>query len=54
MPSEAANLAVRSTRRDACSSYESGTSSEPQPRLPLSIGDGELAETADCRRIQFP
>ena len=36
------------TRPDACSIYESGTIGAKPAELPLSIGDGELAETADA------
>ena len=38
----------RRTRRTACSIYESGTIGAKPRNLPLSIGDGELAETADA------
>jgi glutaconate CoA-transferase subunit B len=48
LPSLAANLA-RSTHAPACVLiYESGTIGAKPTRLPLSIGDGELAETADA------
>src|SRR6059058_3745537 len=46
-PSKAANLA-RTTHAPGCVLiYESGTIGAKPARLPLSIGDGELAETAD-------
>jgi glutaconate CoA-transferase subunit B len=48
LPSLAANLARR-THAPACVLvYESGTIGAKPRRLPLSIGDGELAETADA------
>jgi len=48
LPSLAANLARR-THAPACVLvYESGTIGAKPHRLPLSIGDGELAETADA------
>lgn len=47
LPSRAANLA-RATHAPACVLiYESGTIGAKPRHLPLSIGDGELAETAD-------
>jgi glutaconate CoA-transferase subunit B len=47
LPSLAANLA-RSTHAPGCLLvYEAGTIGAKPVRLPLSIGDGELAETAD-------
>jgi glutaconate CoA-transferase subunit B len=47
LPSRAANLA-RTTRAPGCVLiYESGTIGAKPTTLPLSIGDGELAETAD-------
>ncbi len=47
LPSEAANLA-RATHAPECSLiYESGTIGAKPEVLPLSIGDGELAEHAD-------
>jgi glutaconate CoA-transferase subunit B len=47
LPSKAANLARR-THAPACVLvYESGTIGAKPTELPLSIGDGELAETAD-------
>jgi glutaconate CoA-transferase subunit B len=48
LPSLAANLA-RATHAPRCTLvYESGTIGAKPYRLPLSIGDGELAETADA------
>jgi glutaconate CoA-transferase subunit B len=48
LPSQAANLA-RSTHAPRCVLiYESGTIGAKPTRLPLSIGDGELAATADA------
>jgi glutaconate CoA-transferase, subunit B len=48
LPSKAANLA-RATHAPGCVLvYESGTIGAKPRRLPLSIGDGELAETADA------
>jgi glutaconate CoA-transferase, subunit B len=48
LPSVAANLA-RKTRAPGCVLvYESGTIGAKPTVLPLSIGDGELAETADA------
>jgi glutaconate CoA-transferase, subunit B len=48
LPSLAANLA-RSTHAPGCVLiYESGTIGAKPRNLPLSIGDGELAETADA------
>lgn len=48
LPSQAANLA-RTTLAPRCVLiYESGTIGAKPTRLPLSIGDGELAETADA------
>ena len=48
LPSEAANLA-RATHAPGCVLiYESGTIGSKPKVLPLSIGDGELAETADA------
>jgi len=47
LPSRAANLA-RATHAPSCVLiYESGTIGAKPIHLPLSIGDGELAETAD-------
>ena len=47
LPSEAANLARRLHAPDLVLIYESGTIGAKPDVLPLSIGDGELAETAD-------
>jgi glutaconate CoA-transferase, subunit B len=48
LPSRAANLA-RATHAPGCVLiYESGAIGAKPPHLPLSIGDGELAETADA------
>ncbi len=48
LPSRAANLA-RATHAPSCVLiYESGTIGAKPRSLPLSIGDGELAETADA------
>ena len=47
LPSTAANLARRTHAPDLVLVYESGTLGSKPDRLPLSIGDGELAETAD-------
>jgi glutaconate CoA-transferase subunit B len=48
LPSVAANLA-RATHAPGCVLiYESGTIGAKPTRLPLSIGDGELADTADA------
>jgi glutaconate CoA-transferase subunit B len=48
LPSHAANLA-RATHAPRCVLiYESGAIGAKPTRLPLSIGDGELAETADA------
>jgi glutaconate CoA-transferase, subunit B len=48
LPSRAANLA-RATHAPGCVLiYESGTIGAKPAQLPLSIGDGELAETADA------
>ena len=48
LPSAAANLARRTHAPDAVLIYESGTIGCKPDVLPLSIGDGELAETADA------
>jgi acyl CoA:acetate/3-ketoacid CoA transferase beta subunit len=48
LPSTAANLARRTHNRDLVLIYESGTIGSKPTRLPLSIGDGELADTADA------
>jgi len=47
LPSAAANLARRLHAPGIVLIYESGTIGAKPTRLPLSIGDGELAETAD-------
>lgn len=47
LPSTAANLARRTHAPDLALIYESGTLGAKPGRLPLSIGDGVLAETAD-------
>src|SRR5271170_4285461 len=46
-PSAAANLARLTHAPDVVLIYESGTIGAKPHVLPLSIGDGELAETAD-------
>ena len=48
LPSTAANLARRTHAPSAVLIYESGTIGAKPDVLPLSIGDGELAETADA------
>lgn len=48
LPSTAANLARRTTDPRLVLLYESGTIGSKPTRLPLSIGDGELADTADA------
>ena len=48
LPSTAANLARRTHAPDCVLVYESGTIGAKPSELPLSIGDGELAETADA------
>lgn len=48
MPSTAANLARHMHAPDAVLIYESGTIGAKPTKPPLSIGDGELAETADA------
>jgi glutaconate CoA-transferase subunit B len=48
LPSRAANLARRTHAPRCVLVYESGTIGAKPTRLPLSIGDGELAETADA------
>ncbi|HVW89366.1 MAG TPA: CoA-transferase [Gaiellaceae bacterium] len=48
LPSRAANLARRTHAPGCVLVYESGTIGAKPARLPLSIGDGELAETADA------
>jgi glutaconate CoA-transferase subunit B len=47
-PSTAANLARATHARGVVLVYESGTLGAKPDRLPLSIGDGILAETADA------
>jgi glutaconate CoA-transferase, subunit B len=47
LPSTAANLARRTHAPDLVLIYESGTIGAKPSTLPLSIGDGELAITAD-------
>src|SRR6266436_5755644 len=47
LPSAAANLARLTHAPDTVLVYESGTIGTKPSVLPLSIGDGELAETAD-------
>jgi glutaconate CoA-transferase, subunit B len=47
-PSTAANLARRTHSPNLVLIYESGTIGAKPGRLPLSIGDGVLAETADA------
>ena len=46
-PSTAANVALRTHAPNLVLVYESGTIGAKPSTLPLSIGDGELAETAD-------
>ncbi|WP_236789447.1 CoA-transferase subunit beta [Amycolatopsis sp. GM8] len=48
LPSTAANLARRTHAPDLVLVYESGTLGSKPGRLPASIGDGILAETADA------
>ena len=48
LPSKAANLARRTHAPNCVLIYESGTIGAKPAYLPLSIGDGELAETADA------
>jgi glutaconate CoA-transferase subunit B len=48
LPSTAANLARRTHAPNCVLVYESGTIGAKPAELPLSIGDGELAETADA------
>jgi len=48
LPSAAANLARLTHAPDTVLIYESGTIGAKPSVLPLSIGDGELAETADA------
>jgi glutaconate CoA-transferase, subunit B len=48
LPSEAANLARRTHAPELVLIYESGTIGAKPGHVPLSIGDGVLAETADA------
>ncbi|NQD36359.1 CoA-transferase subunit beta [Permianibacter sp. IMCC34836] len=48
LPSAACNLARQTHAPELVLIYESGTVGTKPSVLPLSIGDGELAETADC------
>src|ERR1700730_5355409 len=48
LPSSAANLARATHAPSLVLIYESGTIGAKPDRLPLSIGDGMLAETADA------
>src|SRR5678815_5820815 len=48
LPSAAANLARLTHAPDTVLIYESGTIGAKPTVLPLSIGDGELSETADA------
>jgi acyl CoA:acetate/3-ketoacid CoA transferase beta subunit len=48
LPSTAANLARRLYPIEPVLIYESGCIASKPTRLPLSIGDGELAETSDA------
>jgi glutaconate CoA-transferase, subunit B len=48
LPSTAANLARGRHAPNVVLIYESGTIGSKPTRLPLSIGDGDLAETADA------
>jgi glutaconate CoA-transferase, subunit B len=48
LPSAAANLARATHAPECVLIYESGAIGAKPTRLPLSIGDGELAETADA------
>ncbi|GAB2609805.1 CoA-transferase subunit beta [Streptomyces capparidis] len=48
LPSTAANLARRTVNPGLVLVYESGAIGSKPTRLPLSIGDGELADTADA------
>jgi hypothetical protein len=55
LPSKAANLARLTSSPDVVLIYESGPIGAKPSVLPLSIGDGELAETADTvvRPVRF-
>ena len=48
LPSQAANLARRTSAPGLVLIYESGTIGAKPTQLPLSIGDGELADTANA------
>ena len=48
LPSLAANLARLTHAPECVLVYESGTIGAKPTRLPLSIGDGDLADTADA------
>jgi glutaconate CoA-transferase subunit B len=48
LPSQGANLARRTHNPELVLVYEAGAIGAKPPRLPLSIGDGILAETADA------
>jgi glutaconate CoA-transferase subunit B len=48
LPSRAANLARATSAPDCVLIYESGTVGAKPAQLPLSIGDGDLADTADA------
>ena len=48
LPSLATNLARHTHAPNCVLIYESGTIGAKPVELPLSIGDGELAETADA------
>lgn len=48
LPSTAANLSRATANPDLVLIYESGAIGARPTRLPLSIGDGELADTADA------
>ena len=48
LPSQAANLARATHAPECVLVYESGTIGAKPAQLPLSIGDGQLAETADA------
>ena len=53
LPSTAANLARATHAPDCVLVYESGTIGAKPTELPLSIGDGELAETAAAGAAQI-
>ena len=48
LPSTGANLSRRTNNPDLVLVYEAGAIGAKPPRLPLSIGDGMLGETADA------